>query len=125
MEKVLRFRFAFWLFVIFIIGVSSLASCEKDEFESDFPILVDGSVKINTTYRLKGITEFDVILTQQDTNVISVRYGKNLAISAGVVSGSARHIVVNGDFVRFSSSDYDTKHNVERYDAEIKVSNLK
>ena len=126
MERVVKLRLMFWFFFLAIMGFSVIfSSCRKDELESDFSVLAEGIVKINNTYLLNGVTEFDVVLIKEDTNVVSIRYGENVSTSAGVISGSVRHIVVDGDFVRFSSSDYNTRDNVERYDAEVKVSNLR
>ena len=126
MEKVVKLRFVFWSFILIVMAVSILSSsCKKKELESDFPVLVDGAMKINTTYQLKGITEFDVRLMQQDTNIITVKYGPNLTSTCGKVGLVSTHIVVNSEFVRFSSSDYDTKNNIERHNEEIVVSNIK
>ncbi len=119
----LKIRMSFWLTIVIVLMVSMI-SCQKEEPESSFPVFVTGSLKINTTYQLKNITSFDVVLNTVDTNTISVRGGLNITTPFGEVTEVLNHIVIDGEFVRFCSSDYYTKNNIERYDNEIIVSNI-
>ena len=123
-KKIVKVRLTFWLIIMLFVGLSVI-SCKKQEFESDLPILFEGNMKINTTYQLKGILEFDAKLTKEDDYTISVNYGDHVSIFYCVINDSTCHVVVDGTFVRFVSSDYDNENNIERYDRIVSVFNMR
>jgi len=123
MEKTRIIRNVFM--VLTLLSVLLVISCKKEKVEFPFSVLEEGTLKINTTYQLNGVREFNVVLTTADTNTIIVCGGKYFSTVFGTVSTSPHRIVIDGEFVRFRSSDYDTHHKVERYNEIIKITWVK
>lgn len=123
MVEKLKIRVVFYMLMLLVVGMSIVA-CQKEELESSFPVFTEGTLNLNTTYQLNSITSFDVVLRTDDAYAIYVRGGSNITTSFGKVESVSNHIIINGKFVRFCSSDYDTSNNVERYDNVIIVSHV-
>ena len=124
MKKGIKLRYMAYSLIVLFLSIS-IMSCEKDDdpLKSNLPVFVAGVLEINATYRLEGMTEFDVILTEYDADSIFVQYGQAVAIKYGLVSDTAiTHVKISGDFVRFESMDY---RETDRHEYIVLVSNLK
>ncbi len=124
MKKNVKLRYSMWALIFILIISFSFISCEKDDDlqKSNLPVFVAGVLETNATYRLEGVTEFDVILSQKDTFSVSVEYGPHVSLEYAIITDTvSTHVKIYGEFVRFTSSDYIE---ADDNDAIVLVSNL-